>query len=591
MAEYWSGKTAFTGFATQTDFNSIIDATVKMEKFRYNQLSKEEAAVNFKKEQINDLNNTFLAYNKQLKAMDTVDEFMVRKVTSSESSIVSATAKAGAIEGTHTVNVEKLATTATVVSDRLFTSATEKIATGPTEFIFSYAGADHVIDVTAETTISQLMGEIEASTGGKVKARLINVGASGSRLQLRGMDQGGDNEIKLLDRTEATTPSVTSSGQTSRDILGVDTVVTKPQNAVFTVDGVRIERQKNVVDDVIENVSLNLNDAQPSKSVTIKVATDYDAIVANIEKFVALTNELRENIKLTREYQNDELDKKGLSYSLKANPQIKRVESQLKNILASSGVGFVTSGPNAEDFSTLSALGVRTISDENSKDFGKLEFDQDIMKGGSFGTDFMTILKKDPNAVAMLFAANGQGSSSDKSVLTFNSSLYDMGLTKAGNYVIEYNGGDLPDDKDTPFQVKIDGVSTEASYNKDTGLLSIKEGDVKGLAVQVNATSDEPHSATISIKEGKVQQTKQAIDTITDSKTGVFNIMVSNFEEQIDDPINGLKRKMADELTRVEALEKRLILQYSRAETLLSNYKNQQSMLDFQLKSQLKDDD
>lgn len=58
MSDYWSSKTIFAGFATGTDFNSIIDATVKMEKFRYNQLSKQEAETDFKKEQIEGLNRT-----------------------------------------------------------------------------------------------------------------------------------------------------------------------------------------------------------------------------------------------------------------------------------------------------------------------------------------------------------------------------------------------------------------------------------------------------------------------------------------------------------------------------------------------------
>lgn len=112
---------------------------------------------------------------------------------------------------------------------------------------------------------------------------------------------------------------------------------------------------------------------------------------------------------------------------------------------------------------------------------GKLEFGKDapVTKGGT--QTFMDLLKADPEAVANVFAANGQGTSSNASTLEFNSSMFDLGLTASGTYTIEYDGGVLPTTGDSnTITMKVNGVDQQIGYDATTQLATITDGDAKG---------------------------------------------------------------------------------------------------------------
>lgn len=591
MSDYWSSKTVFAGFATKTDFNSIIDATVKMEKFRYNQLSKQQAETNFKKEQVEGLNRTLLTYKKQLGSMDSIDEFLVKTVNSSKSDIATATVKAGAQEGVHSLEVEQLAEVATAVSGDLKEVVYSASNVSDVDMAFSYDGQDYTVTVKPGMTAKELAAAITRATDNKLKGSVVDLGHGGNfKIQLRGMELGAGHDIVLSTELESVLQGKDDGSQL---VAPYDSIAVASKNAKFILDDIPLQRDSNSVSDVTEGVTYNLNAAEDNTKVTLKVETDYDAIVANVEKFVQLTNELRTGFDLVKDYKNEELDKKGVNYSLKSSSQIKSVENKLKNVLASQGVGFIQGdGVDGDIYATLSTLGIKTIARNDDKDMGKLEFDKDavIFKDGK--QTFMDLLKADPESVASIFAAGGQGVSTDESVVEFNNSMYTFGMTAPGSYEIEYNGDVIPAAGDTTdVTMKINGVEQPVGYDPDTMLATIKEGDGKGLSFKVVDTSTGIHTAKIAIKEGKVNATVKALDEITAPLTGTFNAMVEKYKDQLTDPIYGFEKKMKDELARVDALEKRLIAQYAATEKTLSTYKNIQSMLDFQLKSQLADKD
>lgn len=594
MSDYWSSKTVFAGWATKTDFNSIIDATVKTEKFRYNQLSKEQAEIDFKKEQIEGLNRTLLTYKKQLASMDSMDEFLIKKVNSSKTDIASATVKAGAEEGSHTLEVNRLAKVSTAVSSDLDTV----VYTGPDkDMAFSYDGKDYTVNVTSGMSAKALARAITVASDNKVKGSVLELGKDDKvKIQLRGMELGDNHNIVLSTELESVLQGKADGSLLDTTDPSFSTIAVDSASSEFVIDGITLQRETNSISDVTEGITYNLNSEEPGTKVTIKVDTDFDAIIANVEKFVQLTNELRSGFDLVKNYKNEDLDKKGVHYSLKGNSQIKSVENTLKNILATQADGFLQGeGVNNDSYLTLSALGIKTIADSGSKNLGKLEFDKDavIIKKGE--QTFMDVLKADPEGVASVFAANGQGKSTDESVLEFNSSMYSFGYTKAGVYNIEYDGGDIPAAGDeTTLTMKINGVDRSVGYNPATGVATIQDdgkGEGNGLAFNVINTTAGTHSAKIAIKEGKVQETIKALNTITEKEKGTFNVLIKKYTDQLEDPYSGLERRMEDELARVEALEKRLIAKYARTEKSLANYQGIQKMLDFQLKSQIADKD
>ncbi len=73
---------------------------------------------------------------------------------------------------------------------------------------------------------------------------------------------------------------------------GYAEVVQEAQNAVFFVDGYRIERSTNSIDDVIEGVSMDLLKADPEKTVTLTVATNHDAAVNSLSSLISEYNSI-----------------------------------------------------------------------------------------------------------------------------------------------------------------------------------------------------------------------------------------------------------------------------------------------------------
>ena len=596
MSDYWSSKTVFAGFATKTDFNSIIDATVNMEKYRYNQLSKSEAETTFKKEQVEGLNRTLVTYKKQLESMDTVDEFLVKKVSSSKSEVATATVKAGAGEGVHTLKVNSLATVATAISGDLKEVVYSASNASDVDMAFSYDGQDYTVTVKPGMTAKELAAAITKASDNKLKGSVVDLGHGGNfKIQLRGMELGAGHNIVLSQELESVLQGKADGTLLDLADPSFASIAVDSKNSDFVLDGINLQRSTNSINDVTEGVTYSLNAEQAigDPPLTIKIDTDYDAIVENVEKFVQLTNELRTGFDLVKNYQNEELDKKRVNYSLKSNSQIKTVENTLKNILTTQGEGFVQgSGAENDLYATLGTLGIKTIARTDDKNLGMLEFDKDtaVTSGGT--QTFMDLLKVDPEAVANVFAADGQGSSSDTSTLEFDNSMYSFGLTAPGVYAIEYNGGDLPTTGDSnTMTMKVNGVNQQVGYDATTQRATITDGDAKGLSFKIVDTSAGTHSAKIALKEGKVKETIKALDDITATGTGTFNVMIKEYTNQIDHPVYGLKKKMTDELARVDALEKRLIAQYAQTEKILGDYKNIQSMLEFQLKSQLADND
>ncbi|OBQ57674.1 flagellar filament capping protein FliD [Halodesulfovibrio spirochaetisodalis] len=582
MSDYWSGQKVYAGFATKTDFNSIIDATVKQEKYRYNQLSKQKEEINFKKEQLTGLNRTLLTYKTELAKMDTVDEFLVKKATSSKTDVVGTKVSAGAADGVHRLDVKELATVASTTSNEL----NEVVHTGAdTDMTFDYDGTTYTVNVKQDMTAKELASAITAASGGKIKASMIDLGHDSKfKVQLRGMDLGAGHNITLSTELETvlkgTEPAVALSSEASK-------------NSRFILDGIELQRSTNTISDATDGITYSLNSIEDGVVVTVE--TDFDAIVANVEKFVKLTNELRSGIALVQNYKNEELDKKNVNYSLKSSTQIRSVKSELSNILVTEAAGLENSS-----YASLSQIGIRTNFLSGSKDMGKLQFDKNepilkltikLQSGVKLPTTtFMDVLKADPEGVAKLFTASGEGTSSDSSVLDYQSSLYSFGITKPGTYKIEYDSADLPTTgPESIVSMQVNGTTRSVKYNPATGDATIDEGqgDGQGLAFKVRDTSAGTHSATISIQEGLIQTTKKALDRITADKTGTFEVVIDRYTEQLTDPVYGLDKKMADELARVKALEKRLIAKYAKTEKTLSTYQNIQKMLDFQLKSQV----
>src|SRR5579884_2625419 len=207
---------------------------------------------------------------------DPLGPLAAMAATSSNPSIVTATAATGATAGSHLVVVNALATTSSAYS-AAFASASTPLNTG--SFTLQ-VGSGTPVTVTVDSTNNTLSG-LAATING------LNAGVTASVVT----DSSGARLV-LVSGTSGSAGTITISN----DTVGLGFTVNAGTDASLTVDGVPISSGSNQVRGVISGVTLNLQSAAPGTTVAISVASDTGAITTAIENFVSAYNALIQDI-------------------------------------------------------------------------------------------------------------------------------------------------------------------------------------------------------------------------------------------------------------------------------------------------------
>lgn len=558
-----SGGFTIEGLGDGTDWGELIDATIEAEKYeleRYEaDLEEAEAAV----ELLTALDEEVLALSTTLQAMDEMDEFLEYSGTVSDDG-ATVTVEDGADEGSYNLVINQLAQKDVWVAESMDLSSTSSAITNSNaSMTLSYAGTDYDISVTAGTTAQELVDQINSDPDldDKITASLVYDGSS-YHLKFTGEDTGADNNVSI---------NMNFSGDDGTLSSGDFTNTLTAQNAQLKVDGYPsgadewIERDSNTVDDVIDNMTLNLNSTTDSEGLTISVAYDTESMVATIESFVSEVNQILYDIlDLTGALDDGEDDED--QFYLK-DSTIDLVYSQIKDVLSTIGIGFQrydSATDTGDKYPSLSTLGITTDSEEGSSTFGQLEIDYDELEDA---------LAEDPEAVAMLFAANGEAST-DSSSMRVISTI--SGLTGGGDYDVEYtvSGGVIT-------SATIDGVDMLISGNT---LLAQSDSEANGLYLEVSDLTDGSYSSAVTIKQGKCGELADLCSTITDIESGSIPLLLESYES-LTTKIEG---DIYDEEAKLDSLENRLTEKYAALDEMLSYYSGVESQLETTL-SQLDD--
>ena len=217
---------------------------------------------------LSNLDDTVFALSNPLGALNA------EAATSSNSSIVSATASGSATPGSHSITVNSLATTSSYYTNAL-SSSSSTISPGSFQI---QVGSNSPVTVTvnsSDNTLSQLAASINNQNIG-VTASVIQ-DANGYRLALVSNSSGAPGDI--------TVSSNTGTG------LNFTKAVTGT-NASLVVDGIPISSASNTVSNVINGVTLNLGSAAPNTSVAVNVSPDTSQATTAINNFVSAWNTL-----------------------------------------------------------------------------------------------------------------------------------------------------------------------------------------------------------------------------------------------------------------------------------------------------------
>jgi flagellar hook-associated protein 2 len=220
-----------------------------------------------------------------LTLFQTPTTFNNSAASSSDATIVSATASNGAVKGNHSVTATSLAT-ATRNTVTGYTSSTASATVDATNgFAITVAGTTY--NTNGNKTVSgvvtanavTVLGASPSITDLKNWINGLGVNVSASVVET----SGSSNWALMIQGTQTgTTNAVSFTGLTGVPATLTNTSVTTAANASFIVNGTTFSRASNTVNDVIDGLTLSLNKASgTAQTISVGKGTDVSNDVIN----------------------------------------------------------------------------------------------------------------------------------------------------------------------------------------------------------------------------------------------------------------------------------------------------------------------
>lgn len=344
------------------DVAAIVEQLMTVEN---RPLDKIKSQIEQKKLVISDLGtikSKVATFQDALTFLQTPTTFNNSSASSSDATVVSATASNGAIKGNHSVTVTSLATaTRNTVSG--YASSTASATVDATNgFAITVAGttyntngsktvngvvtANAVTVLGASPTVTDLKNWING-LGVNVSASVVETTSSSNwALMIQGTQTG-------------TTNAVSFTGLTGVPATLTDTSVTTAANASFVVNGTTFSRASNTVTDVIDGLTLSLNKASVTAQ-TISVTKGADISSEAINTLIAAYNDVMSTHKsMTANSANS--DKPG---NFANSPSTLSFINQIKDSFA-KGISYTSNGTLTT--MSLSTLGIDLQLDGTAK--------------------------------------------------------------------------------------------------------------------------------------------------------------------------------------------------------------------------------
>ena len=353
---------------------------------------------------------------------------------------------------------------------------------------------------------------------------------------LSGSKTGTDNAISIKPTT--TTSYLFGAGiskSTTSDNIVDFTVTQSAQNANFLIDGITVSKSGNVVSDVIDGTTVTLESAG---SGTISLSSDTNTIKDKVQGYIDGYNELTSHL-------NSELaldTETGETGLLFANFTIQNLQQKLRETISNQILG-VTG-----DFSYLSQIGIRTISD------GTLTIDDG---------DFTDALTANTSNVSQLFSSSSSTSSSAVTFIGFTNN------TQAGGYQIRVQNG-VPQIAASGSSTFIDAVGSGNYYSGAKGT------NAEGLNFRISSLSNGNYGK-ITLNIGVAQITNRILANLTDaSLNGPLEAEIDTATQTISD----FDETIVQMEERVVLFEESLKSRFTNLEIILGRLNNQRDSFD-----------
>jgi flagellar hook-associated protein 2 len=359
----------FAGLASGLDTSALVTQLVNAERAPANAIASHQADINSQKSIVGRLSAALSTLGTAVKALSLPTQTQPRTASSSDGHVTVA-ASPGAVATVHDVRVTSVAHSE-ITSSREFDSAdagvlgtgSVTITTGANSKQIDYGSSDSLADIASKIN--------DAGLGAKAS---VLFDGSKYRLMVASTDTGKAAAASFVD------------GGDSLGLSDIANIKVPAQDAVAMIDGVKVTRGKNVIDDAVSGLTITLVSAHPTDDPTassaLTVSLDTAGLKNTLTQFVAAYNAVNSAVHAQLDYTGT---KRGTD-TLFGDSMIRQLEGALGNVMTS---GY---GSDVNDPKTIGAVGLTRARD------GSLTIDD---------TKLSAALAANPNAIGDLFVTGG----------------------------------------------------------------------------------------------------------------------------------------------------------------------------------------
>lgn len=380
------------GVGSGLKLSDILDSLQTAEKATLKPISTQQSAYTAKLSAYGTLSSALTTFQTANTALNSADLFSSTTATSSGSAF-SATTTGGAVAGSYTISVSKLAQAQTLTSGVQSSNTAvlgDSSAASRTLSIKLADGTSKDITLTSDQTSLTGMRDAINKAGAGVNASIIKSGDGEYRLSLTAAKTGEKFAVSSVTVTgDDTLQSIVGFDASKSDADNPMDLSVAAQDAELTVNNVAITSSSNTISDALEGITLDLKDVTTTSSQTLTVAKDTSKVTTALSDFVDAYNTLLDQFNSLTKYTAVDVGadtQDSSNGALVGDSTLRTIQTQLK--------GLLTNAASSSNYKTLSQIGIS--SDPTT---GELKLDSAVLK---------TALDKDPEGIKEMMVGDGK---------------------------------------------------------------------------------------------------------------------------------------------------------------------------------------
>jgi flagellar hook-associated protein 2 len=345
-----------TGIGSGLNISAIVSSlTTAYGAAQTSQLTAQQTSLNAQVSAYGTFNSALETLQATLTTLEDPSQLAGFDATVADKTIASASTTTGAAAGQYSLEVQNLATSATLTSQPV-SSSTATIGVGTLNISVGSASTSINIDST-DNTLSGIAAAINSAPNNPGVTASIITAADGARLVLTGTSTGEANAITVTE--SGGDGGLSSLVYDPADKITNLTQTQAAQDASFSINGFAATSASNVVTGALTGVTLNLAGVSAANTpTTLTIAPDTSAAQTSIGTFVTAVNGVLSSIQSLSGYDAATQT----AGPLNGNATLEAFQNQLENILDT-----VNSG-NSGGVTSLADLGITADANTGTLD-------------------------------------------------------------------------------------------------------------------------------------------------------------------------------------------------------------------------------